>query len=346
MCQTTVPHTTLSLPPVVVYFIATAGNKRYHHMSDLYGMHGHCVARAGSVLAKGTITSIYKGRLPAAPDAPVPIPEPASVCTKDYPLPTSSITADARDVQLQLLGQFVQDLQANVIDVVPTHPNVSRLYGIEVIDGKTSGGLDRVELTMGWVEKLEGKAPVALPEADVQRIARDLVAAIAHLHDNGVTHDDIRPKNVLLTRIFEESEKDGDEGRTFRAVVTDYAIIRKMQALLDPESGNATTKRKANYCAPEIFTAGGDYDEFKVDVWGIGATILEFVSGKLPFHELDPTGRGNVMFKIIQGRTPPKYPDGLSSDLVSFLDACFERDFDRRAAVQDLLEHPFIAKKE
>lgn len=309
----------------------------------IYGKYGSCVDRAGAALAKGSHATVFKGRVGANKELPIPIEEATGVAVKDFPLPTGSLSDEARDVQLQILQRLVDELQENVINVVPAHKNVCRLYGIEVIDGKAGGGLDRIELTMDWVEKIEGpKAPTATPEAEVRRIAQDLVAAVAHLHASGVSHDDIRPKNVLLTRIFDEAEKNGDEGRTFRAVVTDFALIRKIQALLDPESGNATTKQKPNYCAPEVFTAGGEYDAFKVDVWAIGATVLEFLSGKLPFHELDPTGRGNVMFKIIQQRTPPKYPDGLGEATVSFLNACFDRDFDSRPSIEDLLDHPFI----
>lgn len=310
----------------------------------LYGKYGHCVDRAGATMAKGSHTSVFKGRVAADPDAKIPIAEPMPVAVKDYPLPTGSISADAREVQLQILQRLVDELQENVIDAVPPQKNICRLYGVEVVDGKCGGGLDRIELTMDWIEKMEGpKVPVAMPEVEVRRIARDIVAGVAHLHSHGVSHDDIRPKNVLLTRLFEGADKEGeDEGRTFRAVLTDFALIRKINALLDPESGNATTKQKPNYCAPEVFTAGGDYDAFKVDVWAIGATILEFLTGKLPFHELDPSGRGNIMFKIIQQQTPPKFPDGLSEEAVNFLKSCFDRDFDRRPQIEDLLEHPFI----
>jgi serine/threonine protein kinase len=312
----------------------------------IYGKYGTCVDRAGAALAKGSHTTVFKGRVAASTTTKVPIKEATAVAVKDFPLPTGSLSDDAREVQLQILQRLVEELQENVIDAVPAHKNVCRLYGIEVIDGKAGGGLDRIELTMDWIEKMEGpKVPVAMPEAEVRRIAQDLVAGVAHLHDNGVSHDDIRPKNVLLTRIFDEAEKQGDDGRTFRAVVTDFALIRKIQALLDPESGNATTKQKPNYCAPEVFTAGGEYDAFKVDVWAIGATVLELLTAKLPFHELDPTGRGNVMFKIIQQRTPPKYPEGLSENAVNFLNACFDRNFDSRPSVEDLLNHPFIASE-
>lgn len=306
---------------------------------SVYSKRGHCCCKAGSQVAKGSLTTVFKNRLAEDPKAKIPILEAVSVAVKEYALPSCNNSADAQEVQHTTLQQFVETLTDTVIDELPPHPNVCRLYGVEVVDGKaTGGGLDRVLLTWGWVEKMERpKQPEAakLPEGDAKIVAKDLVAAIAHLHSHSVTHDDVRPQNVLLSRVHDT------DGRTFKSIITDYSLIRTIHQLLDPSSGMATTKKKPNYCAPEVFTSA-DYDAFKADVWGVGATILELMSGKLPYYELDPSGKGNIMFKIIQSRAPPKYPEGLSDNATNFLNACFEREFDKRPSVEELLDHPWL----
>lgn len=299
---------------------------------------GNCGLKAGSLVAKGTHTTVFKHRIAADAEAAIPIPEATAVAVKEYVLPSCSGSADAKEVQVSVLSSFVDDLVDRVINNVKPHKNICRLYGVEAVDAKSGGGLDRLLLTWGWVEKMErtkAELHAPMPEQDVRKIAREITQAIAHLHEHGVSHDDLRPQNVLLTRDHEANAPT--------AVVTDYAIVKRVQELLDPESGNATTKQKPNYCAPEVFTNGGEYDAFKVDVWSIGATVLEMLSGKMPFSELDPSGKGNIMFKIIQGRTPSKYPEGLSGECVGFLNACFERNFDARPEAASLLEHPWLS---
>jgi len=318
-------------------------------MTDIYRKYGHCAPKAGSQVAKGQHTTVFKNRLAADPSAAIPIKEPVSVAVKEFALPSCSGNDDAKEVQLQALDSFVSTIEETVINEVKPHPNVARLYGVEVVDGKVSGGgLDRIILTMDWIEKMEWpktiKSPSGgLPEAVVQVAARSLIEGLCHLHSHGVTHDDLRPQNLLITRILEESNGPMDGVSAFRAVLTDYAIVRPVRVLLDPSSGMATTKQKPHYCAPEVFTSGGDYDAFKVDVWGVGATILELLSGKLPYSELDPSGKGNLMFKIIQARAPPKYPEGISAAAKSFLDSCFTIDFEGRPSVETLKEHDWIA---
>lgn len=316
---------------------------------SVYGKHGHCSPKAGSTLAKGQHTTVFKNRLAADPSSSIPIAEPVSVAVKEYALPSCNGSDDAKDVQQQTLETFVSAIETTVIEEVSPHPNVARLYGVEVVEGKVSGGgLDRVVFTMDWIEKMDWPKSIktatgGLPEAVVQVMAKDLVRGLCHLHSHGVTHDDLRPQNILITRVMDASEGPIEGVPAFRAVLTDYAMIRPIRVLLDPSSGMATTKQKPHYCAPEVFTSGGDYDAFKVDVWGVGATVLEWMSGKLPYSELDPSGKGNLMFKIIQARAPPKYPEGLSAAAKGFLDACFTLEFDGRPSVETIASHEWIA---
>lgn len=325
-------------------------------MSDLYKKYGVCAAKAGTTMAKGTVCSaVFKQRLTTA-ELPT-IVEPLNVAVKEYVLPSCRDAGEgAREVQQDTLREFFDFFVPAAIESLPVHPRVVRVYGVEGIEGRSAaggGGLDRLQLTVDWVEKPATKISTPLPEAVVQSLIRDVVRGIAHLHQHGLMHNDVRPVNMILSYTLLRNGKPDDAAeadarpavhndRKLYAFVSDYQIFKPIQRLLDPESGNATTKQKQNYLAPEVFSGGGEYDEAKVDTWGIGCVALEWLAGKLPFYELDPTGKGQIMFKMMQSKAPPKYPEGLSDAAKAFLNACFDRDYNMRPSVADLLSLEWI----
>lgn len=304
---------------------------------------GICAQKNGSATGKGLYSSVYKGRvdIPAADGKGGT--ETINVAVKEYLLPVQQGSdPEAQALTEEALTFLLEDIEELLVPVAP-HPNLARVYGVEYAPGMHAGNLDRVLLTCDWVEhaaKLKGP----LSEKIVRHHIRGALRGLAHLHAAGLSHDDLRPCNVLPTNIWEapgraNPEEQAEEKAECLAhpVVVDYAIFKKIQTILDPMGGNATTKQKPNYCAPEIFTDGGDYDAEKTDIWSLAAVCLELLAGKIPFAELDPTGRGNIMFKIIQGKAPPKYPEGLGPEAKAFLNACFARDHGARPSAEEAL---------
>jgi mitogen-activated protein kinase kinase len=130
------------------------------------------------------------------------------------------------------------------------------------------------------------------------------------------------------------------------------------------------------YMAPERIR--GDPYTVKADVWSLGVTIVELVSGYFPYS-LDSTRRSLIAPRPLEARndaygdgdgdgngngedgtieedstlvelwetinmesSPRLDPRFYSSDLVSFVDACFEQNPSRRSSLKDLLAHPFL----
>src|SRR5436853_7666790 len=89
------------------------------------------------------------------------------------------------------------------------HPNVTQVYDYGEADGRPFMVLEYVP--GGTLEeRLTGKP---LPDAETDRIAREVAAGLAHAHERGVIHRDLKPANVLF---------DAEE----RAKIADFGIAR------------------------------------------------------------------------------------------------------------------------
>ena len=105
------------------------------------------------------------------------------------------------------------------------------------------------------------------------RIVHQSAEALAHAHERGVLHRDVKPANILVTA----------EGN---AVVADFGLGR----VVDPkgrEAGRMTASGEVmgtpSYMAPEF--ASGDLRgvDARCDVYGLGATLYEAMTGRPPF---------------------------------------------------------------
>jgi eukaryotic-like serine/threonine-protein kinase len=113
-----------------------------------------------------------------------------------------------------------------------SHPNV-----VPVFDYGTERG--RPFLVMQYVAggTLRSREGSGARDLDVERLARDLLDAIAHIHAAGLVHRDIKPANILL-------DEDG------RPRITDFGIAQPRDATSLTRTG--TVLGTAAYLAPEV----------------------------------------------------------------------------------------------
>jgi serine/threonine-protein kinase len=151
--------------------------------------------------------------------------------------------------------------------------------------GESADGL--VYFTMPFIqgESLERRLEREgrLPVADVVALVREVADALAYAHANGVVHRDVKPANVLI---------DGGH-----AVVADFGVAKALAlAAGEPERSEqpATTKGNAKsltmagfvvgtpaYMSPE--QARADEIDARTDVYSLGCTTFEMLTGQLPF---------------------------------------------------------------
>jgi len=110
------------------------------------------------------------------------------------------------------------------------------------------------------------QGPVPLGQAI--EILSDVCDALAYAHGRGFVHRDIKPDNILLA------------GR--HALVTDFGIARVVTAARDQPTVTGALGTPA-YMAPEQAAGGGG--DHRVDIYALGVTALEMVSGQREYRE-------------------------------------------------------------
>jgi serine/threonine-protein kinase len=205
------------------------------------------------------------------------------------------------------------------------HPNILPVFAAGAADGVPF-------YTMPYVEgeslraRLQRAGVLAIPDA--VGILRDVARALAHAHEQGIVHRDVKPDNVLLS---------GDA-----AVVADFGIAKAVDAAR-AESGTALTQLGAAigtpaYMAPEQATGETDVDQ-RADLYAWGIVAYELLAGHHPF-----AGKSTAQALIVAHLTETPAPlhgarPGLSAALVSLVTRCVAKaPGDRPASARELID--------
>jgi serine/threonine protein kinase len=139
-----------------------------------------------------------------------------------------------------------------------------------------------------------------LPE-EILRWATEISRGLAHIHERGMLHRDLQPRNVLF-----------DEWDTAHLVDFDLAV-----SLDAPEMSDISNREVIAYLAPEAML-GGRLDE-RADLYSLGATIYEMCSGSPPYVG----SRDEILASQRDGSAAPiereDLPEGLHRLVLSLL---------------------------
>ncbi|CAM9754911.1 unnamed protein product, partial [Phaeothamnion confervicola] len=152
-----------------------------------------------------------------------------------------------------------------------------------------------------------------------------VLEGLKYLHEQGVLHRDIKGANILTT-------KNG------LVKLADFGVAMKLS-----DRGGSSAADDADvvgtpyWMAPEIIEMTGITTA--CDVWSVGCTIIELLSGgKPPYYDLPQM---TALYKIVQDDHPP-LPDGLTVALRDFLLQCFQKEPQMRNSAAQLLSHPWL----
>ncbi|XVE59014.1 hypothetical protein DITRI_Ditri05aG0010200 [Diplodiscus trichospermus] len=156
---------------------------------------------------------------------------------------------------------------------------------------------------------------------------RCLVSALKYVHGEGIVHCDVKGKNVLMGPDF-TAVKLADFGSAIE--------IRNVSA--GDRCGSQVTPRGSPlWMAPEVIR--GEYQGPYSDVWSLGCTVIEMVTGKPAWED-----QGfDSLNQIANSKELPELPTQLSELGKDFLDKCLRRDRNQRWSCELLLQHPFVA---
>ena len=155
------------------------------------------------------------------------------------------------------------------------HPNIVRLYDVRQI------GVGRVAIVMEYVRGVSLSRLITerkrLPFETCTSILRDLGNALAHAHEHGVVHRDVKPPNVLV-----------DE-ETGTAKLSDFGIAKVASDEADVTAVGAVVGTPA-YMSPEQID-GREIDG-RSDIYGLGVLGWEIVTGEHPWA-------GEALYKLL-----------------------------------------------
>ncbi|RJS45549.1 serine/threonine-protein kinase [Nocardioides cavernaquae] len=138
-----------------------------------------------------------------------------------------------------------------------------------------------------------------LAHAEVTRIGREVAAALAYAHEQGIVHRDVKPGNVLL-------------GNDDRVLLADFGIAQLVDGATRHTAMGQAIGSPA-YLAPEQ-VSGGDLSG-AADVYSLGLMLLEALTGERPFRGTT----SEVVYARLQA--PPLVPSGLGERWVELLTA-------------------------
>lgn len=148
------------------------------------------------------------------------------------------------------------------------------------------------------------------------------------LHSQGVIHRDIKGDNILTT-------KDGE------IKLADFGVsVMLEQTMTCGESKHISFAGTPFWMAPEVIQ--GETVTAASDIWSLGCTIIELLTGKPPYFELN---QYTAMTKIVNEKSPP-IPKDISDQLRDFLQLCFEKEPSRRISAKGLLKHEWMGQVE
>jgi hypothetical protein len=224
----------------------------------------------------------------------------------------ASPTPDAAD---NFVRRFIREAQtaASV-----RHQNLAR-----VIDVNTEGGI--YYLVMDYIDgesaadRLRRKG--SLSEQEAVEIALGAAEGLAEAHRRGIVHRDVKPDNILIG-------KDGT------VVVADLGLAKAFEA------GEAEGSRSMGlsmsqqamgtpfYMSPEQSRSAKDVGP-QADVWSLGVTLYELLTGKVPWHETD---LAELIMKIRNDGTPSarECRAELSDGVCTIIQKALEKDASRR----------------
>lgn len=168
-----------------------------------------------------------------------------------------------------------------------------------------------------------------LEEQTIAVYAKQTLKGLEYLHKQKIIHRDIKPSNILLNT--------GSE-----LMLSDFGCSSRMEGSATSEGNIAGLKGSIAYMAPELLRE--TTLSRKSDIWALGCTVLEMVTGRPPWAEKKYDNIYSLLLEVATKNVTPAVPDSISAELKDFLSKCLCREPKDRASAEELLSHPFFSK--
>lgn len=168
--------------------------------------------------------------------------------------------------------------------------------------------------------------PSFLSEKDIASIFLQVAQGLNYLHSLGISHEDIKPSNILITS-------------TGNVLISDFGIGRSF-------SSTESILGSPAYQAPELFSEdfASIIDPAKLDIWSLGVTLYQTVFKTFPFD-------GENVYEIAHAASQSEhieYPPNIhiSPNLHNLIESMLKTNPVDRIDLAKILEHPFFTNAE
>ena len=241
-----------------------------------------------------------------------------------------------RDVAVKVLPQHLSaspdfrarfEREARAVSSL-NHPHICTLHDVGR-DGET----DYLVMELVEGETLAQRLTKgALPAADVLRLGTQIADALDRAHKAGVVHRDLKPGNVMLTKVgaklmdFGLARATGTSGPDSGSGVT-VAALTRTPTVAAPLTAHGAIVGTFQYMSPEQLE--GREADARSDVWALGCVLYEMVAGRPAF---EGKSQASLIGAIMSSEPPqlstlaPMSPPGLER----LVRSCLAKDPEQR----------------
>jgi serine/threonine protein kinase len=198
------------------------------------------------------------------------------------------------------------------------HPNIVQVYdaGEAEFNGRETSYIVMEYVPGGDLKGLIDEKG-RLPGPELARLGEEICAGLAHAHERGVIHRDIKPHNILL------DEKG-------HVKVTDFGIARALDTTQATRTGSFLGT--ALYSSPEQLQ--GQKVTPKSDLYSLGATLYQGAAGEPPFIGQSPI---EIASQHVSKTPTPPHERGaeVSGNLEALILSCLAKDPGDRPTAED-----------
>lgn len=206
-----------------------------------------------------------------------------------------------------------------------SHPNIVPIHGADEIDGHVFFVMSLVDGD-SLAARITAGGP--LSARDTALLMRDVASALAHAHERGIVHRDVKAENILVDR------------GSGRALVTDFGVARLAEAT--PLTITGQLLGSVHYVSPEQ-VSGGAVDG-RSDLYSLGVVGFLALTGRFPF---DAEVASAVL--VMHATTAPPPVGSIAAvpaALAAIVDRCLAKNaahrFASAAELRDVLEDVLV----